>query len=241
VHTGHSRRGTKEIGALEAAAPFGDGVAGYMGGVGDLPEPMPMTGDGSPDSAERIRRSAELVQALDEVITDQQRALSAADAALERTHRVLQDVDVDLAAFERRRSDQPPPAARVLVVDDNPSIREVLRLLLELECADTAEVRTVGSGADAVEAAAWLPHVVILDWQMPEMDGLETARRLRALLGDEPRLVMYSAALAVRAESEALDAGADVYLEKGAEVEVLVDAVKDAVARRDRRRRSTSR
>jgi CheY-like chemotaxis protein len=205
-----------------------------MGGVDDAMEPRP-EGE-SPDSFDRIRRSVEVVQRLDEAITGQQRVLSAADAALERTQRVLQEVDVDLAARERRRSDDPPPPARVLVVDDNPSICDVLRLLLGLECADTAEVRTVGSGAEALELAGWRPHVVVLDWQMPGMDGLETARRLRAALGDEPRIVMYSALVAAVAEPEALAAGADVYLEKGVDVEVLVDAVKDAVARRDRRR-----
>jgi CheY-like chemotaxis protein len=187
-------------------------------------------------SAELVRVSTEVVRALDEAITEKERAITAADAAIERTNEVLAEVDVDLAGMERRQEDGAPPPARVLIVDDNPSIRQVLRLLIGSECGSQAEVRTVASGAEAIDAAGWLPQVVILDWQMPGMDGAETARRLRARLGDDPRIVLYSASGRAEAEVEALAAGADLFVEKGTEADALVAAVQDAVAGRDRRR-----
>ena len=192
------------------------------------------------DAATIVRRSQEAAQRLDAVLHRQRGVIRAADGAVELAGRVMAEVDVNLASLERRAADGRPPRARVLVVDDNPSIREVLRVLLDLEVGDDAEVRTVASGAEAVESARWSPHVVILDWQMPVMDGLETARRLRSMLGPGPRIVMYSSMIARDAEGDALAAGADSYVEKGADVDALVAEVAAAVAARDRRRRQRS-
>ena len=193
------------------------------------------------DAATVVSRSREAARHLDTVIDRQRDVLEAADGAVELAERVMAQVDVDLASMERRAADGNPRTARVLVVDDNPSIRDVLRVLLELEVGEDAEVRTVSSGAQAVEHSSWAPHVVILDWHMPGMDGLETARRLRAELGAGPRIVMYSSMVAAEAEGDAVAAGADAYVEKGADVESLVAEVKRAVAARERRRSDASR
>jgi two-component system, sensor histidine kinase and response regulator len=108
------------------------------------------------------------------------------------------------ARFGRGRSAAPTAVApvglrgrRVLVVDDNQTAREPLREQLTMMTFDT---EAVGSGADALDAVAQADSagrpfdVVLLDWQMPGMDGIQTARRLRARsLTSQPRLVLITA------------------------------------------------
>ncbi len=86
---------------------------------------------------------------------------------------------------------------RVLVVDDNQTARELLREQLSMM---TFEVQAAASGAEALhrveqaEADGRPVEVVLLDWQMPGLDGIQTARRLRALpLSAPPRLVLITA------------------------------------------------
>lgn len=68
----------------------------------------------------------------------------------------------------------------VLVVDDSPEMQRYLRRLLEL---DSYEVEIAGSGAEALKRVreGCSPAVVLLDLQMPDMDGLKTLRSLRKL------------------------------------------------------------
>jgi CheY-like chemotaxis protein len=74
----------------------------------------------------------------------------------------------------------PLPKATVLVVDDAPAMQRYLRQLLEL---DSYVVETTGSGAEAVKLvrAGLNPSVVLLDLQMPGMDGIKTLQSLRRL------------------------------------------------------------
>lgn len=68
---------------------------------------------------------------------------------------------------------------RVLYVDDEADIREVAAMSLTLDPA--LDVRTCASGQDALAvAAAWQPHLVLLDVMMPGMDGPETLAQLKA-------------------------------------------------------------
>jgi DNA-binding NarL/FixJ family response regulator len=72
---------------------------------------------------------------------------------------------------------------RVLIVDDQAAVREATRLLLEA-IPDFRPVGEAASGAEALRAIAELdPDLVLLDVRMPEMDGLETAQRIRATHG----------------------------------------------------------
>ncbi len=100
-----------------------------------------------------------------------------------------------------------------LVVDDSRVIRKVARRILEDLGFEVAEA------ADGVEAMAWcgavMPDVVLLDWRMPNMDGIEFVRRLRAAPGgDQPKVVFCSVENGIEAIREALDAGADEYIMK---------------------------
>src|SRR5215510_5369159 len=70
------------------------------------------------------------------------------------------------------------PSARVLVVEDDESIADVLRRSLRAEGHD---VRSAGDGVEALTAAdQFSPDLVILDLGLPRLDGMEVCRRLRA-------------------------------------------------------------
>ena len=100
-----------------------------------------------------------------------------------------------------------------LVVDDSRVIRKVARRILEDLGFEVAEA------GDGLEAMAWcqavMPDVVLLDWRMPGMDGVEFVRKLRQEPGgDGPRVIFCSVENEIEAIREALDAGADEYIMK---------------------------
>ena len=100
-----------------------------------------------------------------------------------------------------------------LVVDDSRVIRKVARRILEDLGFEVAEA------GDGVEAMAWcqavMPDAVLLDWRMPGMDGLEFLKQLRQEPGgDGPRVIFCSVENEIEAIREALDAGADEYIMK---------------------------
>ncbi len=100
-----------------------------------------------------------------------------------------------------------------LVVDDSRVVRKVARRILEDLGFEVAEA------GDGVEALAWvrttLPDVVLLDWNMPVMNGLEFLRQLRREPGGEaPRVVFCSVENDLDRIREALDHGANEYIMK---------------------------
>jgi two-component system response regulator MprA len=113
---------------------------------------------------------------------------------------------------------------RVLVVDDDPHVRESLARSLEFE---GYEVDTAADGAEAlrVVTASQRPDLAILDLMMPNVDGLETCRRLRAS-GDLMPVLMLTARDALGDRVTGLDAGADDYLVKPFALEELLARVR---------------
>jgi two-component system, NtrC family, response regulator AtoC len=105
-----------------------------------------------------------------------------------------------------------PAKEKILVIDDEPSIRKYLQTLLEV---DGFEVSTVVSGSDALEFMinGARPDFVILDVLMPEMDGLETLRRLMAV-DRGLNVIMLSCSNEVSTVVEAIRLGAHDYLTK---------------------------
>ena len=101
--------------------------------------------------------------------------------------------------------------ARVLVVDDEAPVRRALERALELEGYAVEQASDGEEALACIEATA--PDVVVLDVLMPNMDGLEACRRLRAA-GVSVPVLMLTARDAVSDRVEGLDAGADDYLVK---------------------------
>ncbi|HEX7887424.1 MAG TPA: response regulator [Phenylobacterium sp.] len=100
-----------------------------------------------------------------------------------------------------------------LVVDDSRVIRKVSRRILEDLGFEVAEA------SDGVEAMAWcsavMPDVILLDWRMPGMNGLEFLKTLRGETGgDHPKVIFCSVENDLHAIREVLDAGADEYIMK---------------------------
>src|SRR3954466_7918349 len=100
---------------------------------------------------------------------------------------------------------------RILIVDDEPAVREALQRSLAFEGYDT-EVAV--DGADALEkAAAYRAYLVALDIKMPRMGGLPPPRRTRGA-GSTTPILMLTARDTVGDRVTGLDAGADDYLVK---------------------------
>lgn len=100
----------------------------------------------------------------------------------------------------------------VLVVDDDPDVREVLSLLLEI---DGYQVRQAADGIQAMEAIEeHMPMCVLLDLQMPGMDGIELARRLREREGANIVLISVTGWMDMGRHDAAERAGVDYILTK---------------------------
>jgi DNA-binding NarL/FixJ family response regulator len=116
-------------------------------------------------------------------------------------------------------------AIRVLIADDQRVVREGLTMLLGL----IAGIEVIGTASDGIEAVDRAqnerPDVVLMDLRMPEIDGAEATRRIRATLPDTQVLV-----LTTYADDEslfpALEAGARGYLTKDASAEEVEAAIK---------------
>lgn len=124
------------------------------------------------------------------------------------------------------RADGSP--VRVLVVDDEPNLTELVSMALRYEGWD---VRTAGTGTEAVRTAReFTPDAVVLDMMLPDYDGLEVLRRMRA---DEPEVpvLFLTARDAVEDRVAGLTAGGDDYVTKPFSLEEVVARVRALLRR----------
>ena len=138
-------------------------------------------------------------------------------------------------APEASRTERPTEAVpdvsglRVLVVEDNAVNRRVAELMLRrLRC----EVHAVEGGNAALEVVQRERFdALLLDIQMPDLDGLEVTRRLRSLPSPQPHIVVMTASAQPNDAEAALRAGADIFLAKPVSLEQLARALQQAGGR----------
>ena len=126
-------------------------------------------------------------------------------------------MDSDRHADEDSAAEIRPQEMCVLVIDDDPIACEHAKLVLE-KVGIASEIAS--SGAEAVEMVK-LRHarrepynLILVDWQMPEMDGIETTRRIRDLVGNESAIIILTAYRWDEVLDEALKAGVDSFISK---------------------------
>ncbi len=125
-----------------------------------------------------------------------------------------------------QREDGTP--VRVLVVDDEPSLAELLGSVLRYEGWD---VRTAGTGADAVRTARdFRPDAVVLDIMLPDLDGIDVMRRLRAEL-PHVCVLFLTARDAVEDRVAGITAGGDDYVTKPFSLEEVLARLRGLLRR----------
>ena len=118
---------------------------------------------------------------------------------------------------------------KILVIDDDPAVNASLERALRLE---GYEVETAASGGRGLEALALAPpDAVVLDLGLPDIDGLEVCKRMRAAKDDTP-VLMLTARDAVNDRVQGLDAGADDYLVKPFALAELLARLRALLRRR---------
>jgi DNA-binding NarL/FixJ family response regulator len=111
---------------------------------------------------------------------------------------------------------------RILIADDRPTTRQGLRALLAL----LPQVEVIGEAADGRESVALVaecrPDVVLMDMQMPVMDGVEATRRIKE---QWPTVRIVALTIHAKYRAEALAAGVDVFLLKDGNADMLLGAI----------------
>jgi two-component system OmpR family response regulator len=129
------------------------------------------------------------------------------------------------------------PNPKVLVVDDEPNIRELVQVALSFH---GCTVTTGATGTEALRLAdACDPDLIVLDVLLPDIDGFEVCRQLRSVANDVP--VIFLTARDATADTVAgLTVGGDDYITKPFSVEALVARVRAVLRRTARRRGGTA-
>ncbi|WP_145752707.1 response regulator [Nitrospirillum amazonense] len=114
-----------------------------------------------------------------------------------------------------------------LIVDDDGIIRRIMKvMLLHLGCSRVWEV---ASGPEALALfGESSPDMIFVDWVMPGMNGLDLIRKIRALpKGNLPKIVMFSSESDINKINKSFDAGADDYLMKPTDIDVLLRRIQN--------------
>ena len=123
--------------------------------------------------------------------------------------------------------------ARILVVDDAPDTRRLMRRVLERAKVVVSEAGTGEAGLDAIRRER--PYAVVLDLRLPGISGFDVARAIRAdadaAVATTP-LLACSASVQAEVRREALDAGCDAFEGKPIDVRTFADLLLGLVARR---------
>jgi two-component system, OmpR family, response regulator MprA len=118
---------------------------------------------------------------------------------------------------------------KILVIDDDPAVNSSIERALRLEGYEVETAATGGRGLEALALAP--PDAVVLDLGLPDIDGLEVCKRMRAAKDDTP-VLMLTARDAVHDRVQGLDAGADDYLVKPFALAELLARLRALLRRR---------
>jgi excisionase family DNA binding protein len=142
-------------------------------------------------------------------------------------HRRYRRGDLD-AFLQRSGPGKPARGPLVLVVDDNPNVREVVRINLEMEGYSVREAGNAEEGLAAVEDDE--PDLILLDVMMPQVDGWEMLRRVqeRHGVGSIP-VVMFSGQLEGSLSREAEERGAQGFVGKPFDLRALIEQTRQIV------------
>lgn len=130
-------------------------------------------------------------------------------------------------SFARTAADE---SLRILMAEDNLINQKVGKLILQRAGFN---IDLVGDGSEALEAHRANPYdVILMDCQMPAMDGFEASRQIRLLAQPQPAIIAVTANALVGERERCLNAGMDDYLSKPFQAEQLVAVVKKWIAKR---------
>ena len=119
-------------------------------------------------------------------------------------------------------------AERILVVDDEPNIVEVIKMALDFEGFD---VESAGTGTEALEKVkSFRPHLMVLDVMLPDMEGFDVASRLGAQRSDTP-IIFLTARDETADKVRGLSEGGDDYVTKPFSLEELIARVRTILRR----------
>jgi type IV pilus assembly protein PilB len=191
------------------------------------------------DGEQALREAALACGALRPLSIDALTRLSQGEAALDEvySHLRLEDVRARATAPATARPAPAPPSARpaskpgrrVLICDDDASIRVLLRAVLEK--AGYAVSEAVDGRDGLVQAAAGAPDVMIVDLHMPHLDGHGVIRGVRGGLGGAFPIIMLTSDDEEKSQEEALNLGADDYVMKPFKPALVVARVAAALRR----------
>jgi two-component system chemotaxis response regulator CheY/two-component system cell cycle response regulator DivK len=119
-----------------------------------------------------------------------------------------------------------PEIPVIAIVDDDPIYRKILSMLLKK--SNMTILFEAENGADCIrlmQESTVFPDLVILDVEMPVMDGFETAKLLK-LSWPEVRLIGHSSAIDINAQAEMMACGVNVFLVKDAQSKKIVETIR---------------
>lgn len=118
------------------------------------------------------------------------------------------------------------PRIRILIADDHPIVRDGLAAIISTQ-ADFEVVGEASTGKEVLEKVLLLlPDVVLLDLEMPEIDGVEALRKLRERCGERVQAIVFTAFDTDERILDAVQAGAKGYLLKGARRDDIFKAIR---------------